>query len=119
MIIALFGIVNTRGLSVYERMRELALLRAVGMEQRQLRSMIRWESVLIAVLGATFGLGIGILFGSLLVSALYDVGITTRSIPFTRLASAVVVAAIAGVIAAIGPARRAARVDVLRALEMT
>lgn len=117
IIIALFGIVNTLGLSVLERTRELGLLRAVGATRPQIRTMVRWESVLIAVLGAALGLVIGSLFGWMVVQALSDLGISQFVIPGARLVNAVVLAALAGVVAAIVPARRAARTDVLRALQ--
>jgi putative ABC transport system permease protein len=116
IIIALFGIVNTLALSVFERTRELGLLRAVGMARRQVRSMIRGESVIIAVLGAVLGLAVGVLFGWAIVSALNDQGITHVVVPGGQLVAYVVLAAIAGVVAAVFPARRAARLDVLAAI---
>ena len=81
VIISLFGIVNTLGLSIYERIRELGLLRAVGMSRRQVKRMIRVEAVIIAVLGALLGLAIGILFGWAMQRALKDVGISRLTIP--------------------------------------
>jgi len=116
IIIALFGIVNTLALSVFERTRELGLLRAVGMSRRQVRTMIRGESVIIAVLGAVLGLAVGVLFGWAIVAALGDQGIKTLVIPGGQLAVYVVLAALAGVVAAVFPARRAARLDVLAAI---
>ncbi len=116
VIIALFGIVNTLSLSVFERVRELGLLRAVGATRAQVRSMIRWEAVLIAVLGATFGLAIGVLFGWLVVTALAGQGITELGLPAGQLIASVILAALAGVVAAILPARRAARTEILRAI---
>ncbi len=116
IIIALFGIVNTLALSIFERTRELGLLRAVGMSRRQVRSMIRGESVIIAVLGAVGGLAVGVLFGYAIVGALDDEGISTVVVPGGQLLAYVVLAAIAGVIAAVFPARRAARLDVLAAI---
>jgi putative ABC transport system permease protein len=116
VVIALIGIVNTLALSIYERVRELGLLRAVGMDRRQVRIMIRWESVIIAVLGALLGLGVGIFFGWALVRALGDQGITEFTIPFGQLALFVLFAGVAGILAAVLPGRRASRVDVLRAL---
>jgi putative ABC transport system permease protein len=116
ILIALFGIVNTLALSIFERTRELGLLRAVGMSRRQVRSMIRGESVIIAVLGAVLGLAVGVLFGYAIVGALDDEGIGTVVIPGGQLLAYVVLAAIAGVIAAVFPARRAARLDVLAAI---
>jgi putative ABC transport system permease protein len=116
IIIALLGIGNTLALSIIERTRELGVLRAVGMTQAQLRSTIRWESVIIAIQGTLLGLVIGLFFGWALVSALHDEGLTTFSVPIGTLAVVVVLAALAGVVAAVLPARRAARLDVLRAL---
>ncbi|MCC5948008.1 MAG: ABC transporter permease [Nitriliruptoraceae bacterium] len=116
IVIAFVGIVNTLALSVFERVRELGLLRAVGMSRRQVRSMIRWESVLISVLGVTLGLGVGLFFGWLLVQALQDDFPLRLVIPTGQLALAVVIAVVAGVLAGVLPARRAARVDVLRAV---
>nr|MBA3690468.1 FtsX-like permease family protein [Actinomycetota bacterium] len=116
VLIALFGIVNTLGLSIYERVRELGLLRAVGMSRTQVKRMIRVESVIIAVLGAVLGVAIGILFGVAMQRALADIGITELAIPVPQLVAYVVVAGIAGVVAAIVPARRAAKLNVLQAI---
>jgi putative ABC transport system permease protein len=90
-------------------------MRAVGMTRRQLRSTIRWESVIIALQGTLLGLLVGVFFGWALVRAMKDQA-PVLSIPYTTLAVIVVLAAIAGVVAAILPARRAARLDVLRAV---
>ncbi len=119
ILIALFGIANTLSLSVFERMHELGLLRAIGATRPQVRSVVRWESVLIAVLGATFGVGIGTVFGWMTIRALADQGFSTFAFPAGQVVIAVVVAAVAGTVAAWLPARRAARVDVLRALAAT
>jgi putative ABC transport system permease protein len=116
ILIALFGIVNTLALSIFERIRELGLLRAIGATRGQLRRMIRWEAVIIAVLGAVFGLVIGWFFGWAAVRALKEQGITEFSIPGGQLSLYVVAAAVAGVLAAILPGRRASRVDMLRAI---
>ena len=116
IVIALLGIGNTLALSIFERTRELGLLRAVGMTRSQLRSAIRWESVIIALQGTVLGLGIGVFFGWSLVRALHDRGITVFRVPFTALAVVVVLAALAGVVAAVLPSRRAARLDILRAV---
>jgi putative ABC transport system permease protein len=116
VVIALLGIVNTLALSVFERTRELGLLRAVGMSRRQVRSMVRWESVVISVFGAAMGALVGVGFGVALTRALADQGISRLAVPAGQLAVYVVFAGLAGVLAAIGPARRAARVDVLRAV---
>jgi putative ABC transport system permease protein len=116
VIIAVFGIVNTLSLSIHERTRELGLLRAVGMTRRQTRSMVRWEAVLIAVMGALFGVVIGILFGWAMQQALAPQGFTELGIPGAQIAIYVVLAAVAGVLAAIMPARRAARLNILEAV---
>ena len=116
IIIAVFGIINTLALSVFERTREIGLLRAVGMSRRQVRSMIRGESVIIAVLGAILGLVVGVLFGWAIVVDLASQGISEIVVPGGQLVVYVVLAAVAGVIAAVFPARRAARLDVLAAI---
>jgi putative ABC transport system permease protein len=116
IVIAVIGIVNTLALSVLERTRELGLLRAVGMSRRQTRRMIRWESVIIAVIGATLGLLVGVFFGWALVRAIHDEGITELSIPVGQLLTYVLAAALFGVVAAILPARRAAKLNVLAAI---
>jgi putative ABC transport system permease protein len=116
VVIALFGIVNTLGLSIFERIRELGLLRAIGATRRQVRSMIRWEAVIIAVLGAVLGLAVGVFFGWTIVRALRSVGITEFALPGGQLVIFVVFAALAGILAAVLPGRRAARIDVLRAI---
>ncbi|MEA3055297.1 MAG: putative transport system permease protein [Actinomycetota bacterium] len=116
IIIALLGIANTLALSVFERTRELGLLRAVGMTRRQTRSSIRWESVIIALLGTVLGLGIGLFFGYMFSFPLKDQGFTKFSVPVGQLVFISVLAGFAGVIAAIWPARRAARLDILAAI---
>ncbi len=116
LVIALFGIANTLALSVFERTREFGLLRAVGMSRSQVRSTVRWESVLIALLGTSLGTAIGIGFGSALIRASSSQGITQMTIPVRQLAVIVVFAAAAAVMAAALPARRAARLDVLSAI---
>jgi len=116
VIISLFGIVNTLGLSIYERIRELGLLRAVGMSRRQVKRMIRVEAVIIAVLGAVLGLAVGILFGWAMQRALNDVGISRLTIPVGQLIFMLIGAALLGVFAAIWPARRAAKLNVLEAI---
>jgi putative ABC transport system permease protein len=116
IIIALLGIANTLALSIAERTRELGLLRAVGMTRSQLRSAIRWEAVIIALLGTVLGLVIGIFFGWALVTALHDQGVTVFRLPVTTLLIVVVLAALAGALAAMPPSRRAAKLDVLRAV---
>jgi putative ABC transport system permease protein len=116
LVIAVLGITNTLALSVYERTRELGLLRAVGMTRKQTRSMIRWEAVIIVAIGALLGVAIGTFFGWALVQALGDEGISEFAIPGGQLVIYLVVAALFGVIAAIPPARRAARLNVLEAI---
>ena len=116
VVIAVLGIVNTLALSVVERTRELGLLRAVGLQRRQLRRMIRVESVVIALYGALLGLLVGSAFGWALVRALREQGVAEVALPLDRLALVVLVAALAGVLAAALPARRAARLDVLAAV---
>ncbi|MDZ5619403.1 FtsX-like permease family protein [Nocardioides sp. HM23] len=116
VVIALLGIVNTLALSVFERTRELGLLRAVGMTRGQVRAMVRWESVVISLIGALSGAGLGIGIGVALSRVLEDQGITGVSIPAPQIAVYVVLAAVAGVLAALGPARSAAKVDVLKAV---
>lgn len=119
VLIALLGIANTLALSIHERTRELGLLRAVGMVRSQVRSSVRWESIMIALFGTVLGLGIGSFFGWAVVRALADQGIDHFVVPFTSLAAIAGIASLAGAVAAIGPARRAARLDVLDALTTT
>ena len=116
IIIALLGIGNTLALSIFERTRELGLLRAVGMTRSQLRSAIRWESVIIALQGTFLGVAIGLFFGWVMVQALADEGIDTFKVPFGNLTMVVVLAALAGVLAAVAPSRRAAKLNVLQAI---
>ncbi len=117
VFIALLGIANTLALSIFERTRELGLLRAVGMTRRQLRATVRYESVIIALLGTTLGLSIGTAFGWSIVKALEDQGLDTFNFPVSQLAVVTVIAALAGVAAAALPARRAARLDILGAIK--
>jgi putative ABC transport system permease protein len=119
IIIALIGIANTLALSIVERTRELGLLRAVGMTRRQLRATVRWESVLIAVFGTVLGMVVGVFFGWVMVEALRDEGFSQFVFPFRTLLVIAAIAAVAGVIAAIRPAHRAAKLDVLRAIATT
>ena len=116
VIIALIGIVNTLMLSVFERTHEIGLLRAVGMRRRQIRAMIRSESVILAIFGAVIGILIGTGLGIALVSALRSQGINSTVVPFSNLVIFLVLAALLGLIAASWPARRAARLDVLAAI---
>jgi putative ABC transport system permease protein len=116
VVIAVLGIVNTLALSVIERTREVGLLRAVGLSRRQLRTMVRLESMVISLLGAVLGVGLGLVFGVALQRSQADSGIEVLSVPFGQLLIFVVLAALVGVLAAVWPARRAARLDVLRAI---
>lgn len=116
ILIAVLGIVNTLALSVFERTHEIGLLRAVGMSRRQLRRMVRLESVTISAFGALLGVGVGVAFGWAVVSTMRDEGIEVLRIPVAQLALYVVLAALVGVLAALWPARRAARMDVLAAI---
>ena len=116
VVIALLGIANTLALSIFERTRELGLLRAVGMARAQVRATVRWESIIIAVFGTTLGLAIGTFFGWAIVQAMADQGIDTLTVPYTSLAVVTAIAGIAGAAAAVLPARRAAKLDVLKAL---
>jgi putative ABC transport system permease protein len=116
VVISVIGIANTLALSVHERTRELGVLRAVGMHRRQLRRAVRWESLMIAALGAVLGaaLAIGGAWG--LVRALGDQGVAHLTVPGAQLAVILGMAGLAGVVAAAGPARRAAKLDILKAI---
>jgi putative ABC transport system permease protein len=114
IVVSLFGIVNTLVLTVFERTRELGMLRAVGMSRRQVRRMIRHESVITALLGAAFGIPLGILLAALIGAA---INFGTFTVPVGTLIVFVFAAVIAGLIAAIWPARRAGKLNVLQALQ--
>ena len=114
IVVSLFGIVNTLILTVFERTRELGMLRAVGMSRRQVRNMIRHESVVTALIGAALGIPIGVGLGALVGRAIKYPAFT---IPWVTIVVFVIAAVIAGLIAAIFPARRAARLNVLEALQ--
>ena len=116
IVIAVLGIVNTLGLSVMERTREVGLLRAVGLSRRQLRRMITLESVTIALLGALLGIVLGVIAGVAIQRALVDDGITELAIPWVQMLVFVGLAGVIGVLAALLPARRASRMDILRAI---
>ena len=115
-IIAVLGIVNTLALSVFERTRELGLLRVVGMSRRQLRRMIRGESVIVALVGGLVGTGLGVFWGWGFTTALRAQGVTVLSFPVVQLVVFVALSMLAGVVAALGPAWRAARLDILEAI---
>jgi putative ABC transport system permease protein len=116
ILIAMLGIVNTLMLSVFERTREIGLLRAVGMRRRQVRGMIRSESVIIALFGAIVGIVIGSALGAAFVSSLRDSGVSALSVPIATLVVFLIVSAALGLLAAGWPARRAADLDVLSAI---
>jgi putative ABC transport system permease protein len=119
VIVSLFGIVNTLALSVVERTREIGMLRAVGMTRRQTRRMVRQESIITSLIGATLGAGVGLFLGASTVAALRSGagwGLQFQ-MPVSTLVSFVLIAVVAGSLAAIVPARRAARLDVLDALQ--
>ncbi|WP_020384891.1 ABC transporter permease [Kribbella catacumbae] len=116
ILIAILGIVNTLALGVIERTREIGLLRAIGMDGPQLRRMLQVEAIAIALLGSLLGLLIGVLFGMAIQNVMKEDGLSVLDIPVLQLAIAVVVSAAVGVLAAVWPSRRAAKLDVLRAI---
>ena len=116
VLIALIGIVNTLMLSVFERTREIGLLRAVGMRRRQVRIMIRSEAVILAIFGAIIGIIIGTGIGIALVSSLKNQGISDTVVPWSSLVIFLILAALLGLVAASWPGRRAAKLDVLAAI---
>jgi putative ABC transport system permease protein len=116
LLIALLGIGNALALSILERTRELGVLRAVGMTRAQLRSAVRWESVIIATQGTLVGILVGVFFGWALTAALEDDGMEVFRLPVPSLAVVVVLGALAGIVSAVMPARRAAKLNVLRAI---
>lgn len=116
IIIAMIGIANTLSLSIHERTRELGLLRAVGMDRRQLRSSVRWEAVLMSLLGAAIGIALGIGLSYALVTALEGFGLSRFALPGGSVVTIVLLAAVLGVLASVRPARRAARLAILDAI---
>jgi putative ABC transport system permease protein len=116
LLIAWLGIVNTLALSVFERTREIGLLRAVGMRFGQVFGMVVLEAVVIALFGALLGVALGLGYGMALVQALHSQGVDTTSIPVGQLVGYLFIGAIAGVTAALWPARRASKLNVLEAI---
>jgi len=116
IVIAVLGIINTLALSVIERTREVGLLRAIGLSRRQLRQMVRLESVAIALLGAALGIAMGLIFGIALQRAIADQGLDVLGIPWVTLLIFLVASGLVGVLAAVLPARRAAKLNVLEAI---
>jgi putative ABC transport system permease protein len=114
VIVSLFGIVNTLVLTVFERTRELGMLRAIGMTRRQVRRMIRHESVITALIGGVLGIALGILLGGLLIARVDFIEFT---LPTGQIITFAILAIVVGILAAIFPARRAARLDPLEALQ--
>lgn len=116
VIIAVVGIANTLALTTVERTREIGLLRAVGMERRQLRRMIRWEAVMTAVFGTILGIVVGGVLGWMVLLSLQDEGLSTFVFPGLQVVLWLLIAVLAGVVAAIAPARKASRMNVLDAI---
>ena len=116
IVIAILGIINTLALSVIERRREIGMLRAVGMQRKQVRRTIYVESLLIAVFGALLGLSLGLVYGPLFARTLRGQGLNTVSVPWGQALSFLVLAGVVGVLAALWPASRAARTKPLEAI---
>jgi putative ABC transport system permease protein len=115
IVVSLFGMINTMVLSIFERTREIGMLRTIGLTRRQARRMIRHESVITALIGATLGLGLGLFLAVLGTQAMPD--LATLTIPWLALGSFTLVAILAGMGAAVLPARRASRLNVLDAVQ--
>ena len=116
VVIAILGIINTLALSVIERTREIGLMRAVGLGRLQLAGIITIESVLTAVFGTTVGIAVGVAITAVMPAVFADSGMSTLAIPWTQLAAMLALAAVVGVLAAVWPASRAARLPVLDAV---
>jgi putative ABC transport system permease protein len=119
LVIAVLGIVNTLALSIIERTREVGLLRAIGLGRGQLWVMVTLESVVMALLGAVLGVALGIAFGVAMMYAVRDEGLNVIAVPWGQLAVFLVLSVVIGVLAAVLPARRAAKLDVLTAIAAT
>ena len=116
ILIAFIGIVNTMALSIFERTRELGLLRAVGMTRSQMHRMVRWEAAIVSGVGALLGAAVGIVFGILVVTATPDEFLSNLAVPWTSIGVLVLVASAAGLLAGFLPARRAGKLNVLDAI---
>jgi putative ABC transport system permease protein len=116
IVVAILGVVNTLALSVVERTREIGLIRAIGMSRRKTRRMIRLESVVIALFGAALGVGLGLAWGIAAQRVLSGIGISTLAIPVGTIVAVFFGAAVVGLLAALAPAFRASRMNVLRAI---
>ena len=114
VLVSLFGIVNTLVLTVFERTRELGMLRAIGMTRRQVRRMIRHESVITSLIGAVIGIVLGVILAALLISRVKEINFF---MPWGQLVIFLILAIFVGIVAAIFPARRAAKLDPLQALQ--
>ena len=119
VIVAVIGIANTIALSVFERTREFGLLRAIGMERKQLRRSVRWEAVIVSVFGAALGIVVGLPLGLGTAWALPDSAVTTIAIPWGTIVVLLVLSVFVGLLAAWLPARRAAKLDILDAIATT
>ena len=113
VLVSLFGIVNTLVLTVFERTREIGMLRAIGMTRRQVKRMIRHESVITALIGAAIGIVLGLVLAALLIAR---VDFIVFAFPTTQVIVFAIAAIVVGIVAAIFPARRAAKLDPLEAL---
>jgi putative ABC transport system permease protein len=116
VIVSLVGIINTLVLTIFERTREIGMLRAVGMTRRQVRMMIRYESIVTSLMGATLGLIVGVFLAALVAQALSGEGVVF-AVPWLQLVYFIIAAIVVGILAAVIPARRAARLNVLHALQ--
>ncbi len=116
VLIALLGVANTLSLAIFERTREIGLLRAVGMTRQQIRATVRSEAMIVSLLGTVVGIGIGTFLGWAVTRSLEDQGFSTLTVPFARLGVIAAIGAVAGAITATLPARRTARLGILDSL---